>query len=53
MLGLRFFACDGCDTVYADVEAPQRCRHCGREPVDEIGPGTQAAAYFGSSLSER
>ncbi len=46
VLGLRFFACDGCDTVYADIEEPPRCRNCGGETVDELGSGTQAAEYF-------
>ncbi|ESS04451.1 MAG: hypothetical protein A07HR67_00737, partial [uncultured archaeon A07HR67] len=44
-----FFACDGCDTVYADVEASPQCRLCGHEPVDELGPSTRAADYFAPS----
>ncbi len=46
MLGLRFFVCEGCETVYADVEKPLRCRSCGDEPVEELGPGTRASEYF-------
>jgi len=46
VLGLRFFMCDGCETVYADVERPPQCCNCDDEPIEEIGPGTQAADYF-------
>lgn len=46
VLGLRFFMCGACETVYADVERPPQCCNCDGEPVEEIGPGTQAADYF-------
>jgi len=46
VLGLRFFVCEGCETVYADVEKPLQCRGCGDEPVEELGPGTRASEYF-------
>jgi len=46
VLGLRFFTCDACETVYADVERPSRCSNCEADPVVEIQPETQAATYF-------
>ncbi len=46
VLGLRFFTCDVCETVYADVERPPRCSNCEADPVVEINPETQAVAYF-------
>jgi hypothetical protein len=46
VLGLRFFVCRGCGTVYADVEERLRCPRCEDEPLEELGTGTQAAAYF-------
>lgn len=46
MLGLRFFTCEVCETVYADVERPPRCSNCDADPVVEILPETQAANYF-------
>ncbi|WP_157964830.1 hypothetical protein [Halorubrum sp. 48-1-W] len=46
MLGIRFFLCDGCGTVYADVERPPRCGTCDDASTVELGPGTQAANYF-------
>ena len=53
MLGVRFFACEGCETVYADVAKPPRCGDCGGTAIDEIGPGTQAAEYFTRSRTRR
>jgi len=46
VLGLRFFICDGCDTVYADVETPPRCRYCEDGSVERVEPESQAADYF-------
>ncbi len=46
VLGLRFFVCDACETVYADVEKPPRCSDCDAEPVVEMKAATQAADYF-------
>jgi len=44
--GLRFFVCEGCETVYADVERPPRCGNCDGDPLEEIEPEAQAADYF-------
>jgi len=46
VIGLRFFTCGACETVYADVERPPRCSNCEADPVVEIQPETQAATYF-------
>ncbi|MFB6251257.1 MAG: hypothetical protein ABEI27_06170 [Halobellus sp.] len=46
MLGLRFFVCNGCETVYADVEAPLQCVRCDDGLFEELGSGSQAAEYF-------
>jgi len=46
VLGIRFFACDGCETVYADVEEPPWCHHCTGGSMEELGPESQAATYF-------
>ncbi|WP_175501323.1 hypothetical protein [Halogeometricum limi] len=40
MLGLRFFACDRCDTVFADVAEPPWCDGCGGD--DGCGGGSFA-----------
>jgi len=42
---VRFFACRRCETVYAEVDPPDRCRRCDGETFDELQLGTQAA-YF-------
>lgn len=49
VLGLQFFACRRCETVYADPEEPPRCDNCGNGTFEEITPGVQAEAYFASS----
>ena len=46
MLGLRYFACGGCSTVYADVDTPPRCHRCESERFEEVKQGTHAAEYF-------
>ncbi|MCL9815713.1 hypothetical protein [Natronocalculus amylovorans] len=46
MLGLRYFVCGGCETVYADVEMPPWCANCDDDPIVEIGPENQALNYF-------
>ena len=53
MLGVRLFACAGCETVYADVAEPPRCRDCDGTAINEIGPGTQAAEYFTPSRTRQ
>lgn len=46
MLALRVYRCEGCDTVYADVEPPPRCDRCGETAFAEFPPSGQAARYF-------
>jgi rubredoxin len=46
VLGLRFFTCEDCETVYADVDEPPRCGRCDGVSFEELDVGTQAADYF-------
>jgi hypothetical protein len=46
MLGLRFYACDRCGTVHADLTAPERCHRCHDGPLREITGRLQADSYF-------
>jgi rRNA maturation endonuclease Nob1 len=46
VLGLRFFACNRCDTVFADPERPLRCDSCGGDALEEITDKLQADTYF-------
>lgn len=49
MLGLRFFECCRCATVYAGPDAPPFCSDCdGREFVD-LTSQLQADTYFSRS----
>jgi rRNA maturation endonuclease Nob1 len=42
----RFFACDRCDTVFADPERPPYCDSCGEPSLTEITRALQADRYF-------
>jgi rubrerythrin len=42
----RFFVCNGCGTVYADVEQPADCHRCEDGLFEELEPGRQAFDYF-------
>jgi hypothetical protein len=44
--GIRFFACDRCDTVYADPGRPRWCDRCADARLVEITGDVQSAAYF-------
>jgi rubredoxin len=46
VLGVRFFLCNGCDTVYADIEEPPQCHRCDGGPFEELDPENQAFDYF-------
>lgn len=46
MLGLRFFACLRCDTVYAAPEEPQWCDSCGHGALKELTRRMQTDEYF-------
>ncbi|WP_187347743.1 hypothetical protein [Haloplanus rubicundus] len=46
MPGLRFFACERCETVYAAPEEPSGCDRCADGRLAELGDADGAAAYF-------
>jgi rubredoxin len=48
VLGLRFFACEACGTVYAAPEEPGDCDRCSGGRLAELGDADRdgAAAYF-------
>jgi hypothetical protein len=46
VLGLRFYVCDGCDTVHASPDEPPGCRDCGGRRLREITRQLQADTYF-------
>jgi predicted Zn-ribbon and HTH transcriptional regulator len=43
---LRFFVCNGCGTVYADVEKPPACHRCADERIERLRAEDQAFDYF-------
>lgn len=45
MLGLRFYVCAGCDTVYADTEEPPGC-DCESPRLSELTDRLRADTYF-------
>ena len=45
MLGLRFFACERCETVYANPPAPPQCHRCD-VCLREITDSLQDESYF-------
>ncbi|WP_299235348.1 hypothetical protein [Natronomonas sp.] len=49
MLGLRYFACERCETVVAEVEAPVACRECGASEIGELTGEGSASEYFAPS----
>jgi hypothetical protein len=46
VLGIRFFACEACGTIYADVDEPPWCYRCDGTSFGELDVGTGAADYF-------
>jgi hypothetical protein len=46
MLGLRFFVCDCCETVYADPGDSPSCSNCGDGLLREISDRLRADGYF-------
>ncbi|CAJ51574.1 hypothetical protein [Haloquadratum walsbyi] len=46
MLGLRFFACNVCETVMAAPVEPSQCHDCHDEDIAEISEMLQSDAYF-------
>jgi len=48
VLGLRFFGCQRCDTVYAGPEPPPRCTDCAGDEFAELTERLQGDTYFSS-----
>lgn len=46
MLGLRYFGCERCGTVFALPEAPSRCGQCEYDRLSELSTEGHAADYF-------
>jgi len=46
MLGLRFFECRQCGTVFAGPDTPPYCDSCDGVRVTEITDSLQADTYF-------
>jgi len=46
VLGLRYFACERCGTVYASLDAPSDCADCDGTRLAELAEESGAAAYF-------
>jgi hypothetical protein len=51
VLSLRYYVCEGCDGVHADVDPPAVCGRCGRRGADLFDDVTtalddSAARYF-------
>lgn len=46
VLGLRFYACRTCDTVYAGPDEPPECSRCCDTDLREITDRLQTDSYF-------
>ena len=46
MLGLRFFVCQQCETVFAEPEEPVDCGCSSRDSIEEITADVQTEPYF-------
>ncbi|WP_267641316.1 hypothetical protein [Haloarchaeobius amylolyticus] len=51
MLGLRYFACAGCETVFALPEAESRCPRCDAAGLEEITDRLDGDVYFTRSTA--
>lgn len=45
-LGLRYFSCDRCETVFALPDGPDACVRCGATPLRELRDVRGPNAYF-------
>jgi len=43
---LRHFVCNGCGTVYADLERPAACHRCDSNRIEKLPAENQAFDYF-------
>jgi len=46
MLGLRFFVCQQCETVFAEPEEPLDCGCSSHDSIEEITADVQTEPYF-------
>ena len=51
MLGLRFFACSQCETVYAVPEGTDECSRCDGGRLAELPSDSRAGAYFSGAMA--
>ena len=51
MLGLRFFVCQQCETVFAEPEAPPDCICSSHGSIEEITADVQTEPYFTQLLA--
>jgi len=51
MLGLRFFVCQECETVFAEPEAPSDCTCSSHDSIEEITADLQTEPYFTQLLA--
>ncbi|WP_435066396.1 hypothetical protein [Halobaculum sp. EA56] len=52
MLGLRFYACEGCDTVHDGVEEPAACAACGADRFEELTSRLRDCRYLAAATRE-
>lgn len=52
MLGLRFFACDRCGIVHADVDNPPECGRCDYTQLTDITSSTAVEPYFTDAIAD-
>lgn len=53
MLGLRFYACEDCETVHADVGVPPACGRCDGGAFREITRSLGTDTYFFTTTDDR
>ena len=53
MLGLRFFTCDRCGLVHADIDNPPRCGRCDHRQLTDITASTAVEPYFTEAIADR
>jgi hypothetical protein len=46
VLGLRYVACERCETVYAVPAEPPTCRRCGAATLVDVTDRLRDGAYF-------
>ncbi|MFC7137757.1 hypothetical protein [Halobaculum litoreum] len=51
MLGLRYYVCEACDAVHADVGEPTACGRCGDGAFVDVSATVRGDDYFTRGLS--